>query len=151
MKNKKLISRFSKILICSFLSASLNAVAQNNNQNQNKNAGTTNQQNNNINTPPATLPVDSLSRIIDNGNIPPPENAQQQQQRVHRQSGQNQVIIPPNAAGPDTNIHRITQDGNFNNNASDTTIQKKYNRNIPNTTLTDSARGTLPAKRDTIQ
>ncbi|HKR06702.1 MAG TPA: hypothetical protein VJY62_18855, partial [Bacteroidia bacterium] len=129
--------------------------AQSNNQNTKNNADSDNQQQNNINNPYTTVPQDSVNRNFSNDrnirNSQPPNGALQQRQHILNQSGQNQVIIPPNAAGPDTNLHRITRDGNFNNNASDTTIRKNYKRKNNNTTLTDSPGTTLPGEQDTTK
>jgi len=173
MKNKKIISVFAKTLICSLLIASVNTNAQNtnynksniqiqnnnqnqnNNQIQNNNAGSTNEQNNAINNPYTTVPPDSAGHLRYNetneNTHPTQTGAFEQQQQVRQQSGQNQATIPPNAAGPDTNVHRITQNGNFTNNASDTTIQKSDKRKNNNTTLTGSPATIAPEIKDTIK
>jgi hypothetical protein len=110
----------------------------NTNLNQNNNAGNTNQQNNNINNPYATIANDSVNITPSEPLIEEPSSSKhdalQEQRHILHQSGQNQVIIPPGAAGPDTSIRRIPQTGAIHTvpseSSGNTETQKRINPTI---------------------
>jgi|GEM_PF-6524713 len=149
----KTIFGTAAILIFTFLFVCPDAMAQNTDQNQinktvphnnnsanpaqspnqNSNSGNINRQNNNINNPYTTVPFDSV-------NPPPPErilekpdatkhDALQDKRHILQQSGQNQVIIPPDAAR-DTSIRRIPETGKNNTSRPDTSRSTQSKKRI---------------------
>jgi len=134
MKNQIIKQGIVKAIIFFFLFFSLKAAAQstnpnqsninsqNNSRNQN-NPGGTNEQNNNINNPYTSVPQDSVNRVRYNeparSKHPSSPGAFELQENVRHQSGQNQMAVPPNAAGPDTNMRQIPPTGKRNNSLPD--------------------------------
>lgn len=118
----------------------------NSNLNQDNNAGNINQDNI-VNKPFTTVHSDSVNNgagVIIEDVAPPKHDAMQQIQHVRNMSGQNQMVVPPNAARPDTSIIRITTNEK-SRNAAETNEPVKDAKTI-NTTLTAS-----PSDRDTIK
>jgi hypothetical protein len=146
----KSINRVITAIVLTFSCISLNVFSQNSNLNQNSNTvpqnnnsaapgqngrpdfnqnnpGNVNLQNNAVNSPYIIAPSDSVnhnpSGVIDANPPAPKHDALQEKEKILRQSGQNQVVIPPNPAGPDTSVRKIPPQ-NLNNTLPDSLKDK---------------------------